>query len=235
MATKKPSADTLKLKNIKHRALTLAATAFAGESYGEYAYVSHLVDTGDQVRRALNDVELESTLSVLQSSAYLHDFIEDIDSAAYYTLKVQFGSALADIVWALSGFGRSRTERIINKFEKITKLPVAYLILVCDRVSNIKHAVNEGDKNKIAMYMDEHLEFVNRSEALISAIGNVSTRTEGGLLDSIVGSDRLTEWLEFYMVTAKPVYDARQKRKAREAKNGSTKAKKSSGSSVKFG
>ena len=225
MSTTKKSADALKLKNIVHRAVTLVADTAVDVAYGDFSAIAHYASVAHTVAEIVPGLNRDD-LNVLIASAYLHDFIEDIKSNSYYDLKVGFGKVVADIVWALSGFGRNRDERLLDKFKKIEKTPVAYAVFAADRISNLRAAIEAGDKNKIAMYIEEHDKVVELTSALLNSAA-VPARSSDRPESLIIGSETIdgwfiAQWFEAYKAVIVPAVAARAKRKAREAKKPKT-------------
>ena len=223
MATKK-SADSLKLKNIIHRAVTLIATTTDSLEYGEFSPMAHYADVAHTVVE-ISGLKDKNVLNVLIASAYLHDFVEDVKSNGFYDLQVAFGKDLANIVWAVSGFGRNRSERLADKFAKVQKTPAAFLVLIADRISNLRCAINAGDKQKIAMYLDGHEELDRLvSQFFGSDAIRVNTGIGAGKLElnsDVIDDATVRSWYNAYLDIALPAVAARAKRKAREAKKSS--------------
>lgn len=224
---KTKTADEKKVKLIAAKALTFITELSSDSRYGDFSSIVHYVGVANTATKISGFVDKDS-LAVITAASYLHDFFEDFDPNAFHDIKVKFGAHVANLAWAVSGFGRNRIERLQNKFTKIPYAPVAFLILIADRIENFKMSVETGDANKIAMYCEEHNAFVSLSNELLEKacftenVGS-SNYSITVLNQGTLNIDFARDWLKAYTDFATPVVEARLKRKAREAKKASKK------------
>jgi (p)ppGpp synthase/HD superfamily hydrolase len=85
----------------------------------------------------------------------LHDTIEDTP-VTYSYIELQFGKNVADMVWAVTGVGANRAEKMANAIEKIARTPGAELVKSADRLSNAAASKAEKKMKLYARYKDEH-------------------------------------------------------------------------------
>jgi (p)ppGpp synthase/HD superfamily hydrolase len=128
--------EVTKVKEAMYYAIKL----HSAHSYGEYPYIYHL----DQVIHVLSEFGFVDDKYVI--AAYLHDTIEDC-GITYNDVNKKFGKEIADIVWAVSGFGINRKERFECVVPKIRANEDALIIKLADRISNF----SSSTKNKPSM------------------------------------------------------------------------------------
>jgi (p)ppGpp synthase/HD superfamily hydrolase len=140
------SADDIELK-----AKTLAVDAHKNQKYGVHPYATHLADVVARVKTITQDPEIIA-------AAWLHDIVEDTD-VTLEQIKQQFGDNVANIVWAVTGRGENRKEKMANAIAKIAQTPGSELVKSADRLSNVSASLPSGLANnpkKLKMYRDEH-------------------------------------------------------------------------------
>jgi (p)ppGpp synthase/HD superfamily hydrolase len=140
------SADDIELK-----AKILAIDAHKNQKYGVHPYVTHLADVVARVKTITQDPEIIA-------AAWLHDIVEDTD-VTLEQIKQQFGDNVANIVWAVTGRGENRKEKMANAIAKIAQTPGSELVKSADRLSNVSASLPSGLANnpkKLKMYRDEH-------------------------------------------------------------------------------
>jgi (p)ppGpp synthase/HD superfamily hydrolase len=137
--------------DIESQAKTLAVDAHKNQKYGVHPYVTHLADVVARVKTITQDPEIIA-------AAWLHDIVEDTD-VTLEQIKQQFGDNVANIVWAVTGRGENRKEKMANAIAKIAQTPGSELVKSADRLSNVSASLPSGLANnpkKLKMYRDEH-------------------------------------------------------------------------------
>jgi len=110
-----------------------AAIAMHGDQlYGDQPYRSHLY----AVVQVLRDFGYGDTYV---AAGWLHDVCEDT-SVSRDDVKRDFGPLVANLVWACTGEGRTRSERNDAIYDKIAAHPSAAVVKVADRVANVEAA-----------------------------------------------------------------------------------------------
>lgn len=100
------------------------------------------------------------------AAAWLHDIIEDTE-ATYDEIILGFGGEIAAMVWACTGEGATRKEKVASIFKKLKEFPKAVPVKVADRVANISHSIMTKNKEKIEMYLNEWEDFRKNLEPLM--------------------------------------------------------------------
>lgn len=134
---------------IEREARLFAIRAHKDQKYGDQPYDVHLA----AVNQVVHDFDLQGPISV---AAYLHDVIEDTD-VCRPELEERFGKEVTDLVWAVTGQGKSRAECNESIHAKIRALPEAMNLKLADRIANV-----EASKNNPKMfyrYVEEHVQF----------------------------------------------------------------------------
>ena len=139
------------------RARILAGVAHAGQKYGAQPYMAHIEDVVRRVKQITDDPEIIC-------AAYLHDTVEDT-TVTYSDIQQQFGDNVAAMVWAVTGVGQDRAEKMANAIEKIAHTPGADFVKSADRLSNASASKAEKKMNLYNRYKSEH-------EALSPVLGN---------------------------------------------------------------
>ena len=159
--------STNKINNIDliNLAKLMAEKAHSTQSYGDMLpYMYHINSVADFGYTYIP--KTHPHFVELICALYLHDIIED-QNVSYNDVKGYFGELVAEIVWALSGWGRNRKERNECSYKKIRKLELAKVAKLCDRLANVTHS-SSFNKGKIAMYRKENEEFLRNTEIDIS-------------------------------------------------------------------
>lgn len=158
----------------EEQAKDFAVRKHGAQKYGDRPYVVHLA----AVRRVL--VEAGYVGSILQA-AWLHDVLEDTPTTAE-ELRASFGEDVFQLVWAVTGVGKNRKERVAAAYEKIRAL-LPYQggghLKLADRIANVEACVATGNASLLSMYQKEMPSF---EKALL------------GIGDSRLW-DRLRRWL----------------------------------------
>lgn len=137
--------------DIVTRASIFAATAHQGQKYGEQPYTVHL----SRVVEILQ--EYGYTDPDVLAAGWLHDVIEDT-AVDFYVLQEQFSRNIAMKVWACSGEGINRRERVTSIIGKLTDYPTAIPIKLADRIANVESCWATCDK-RLFMYEREYPDF----------------------------------------------------------------------------
>lgn len=132
-----------------------------GQKYGDHDYSYHL----EQVVAVARQYSDESRII---DAAWLHDIIEDT-SCTYFDVAGKFGGCVANMVWACTGFGSNRKEKIACINSKLPIYPGAALVKSADRIANIEFGLSTKNYGKWSMYMVEHSQFCKVVEPYIPA------------------------------------------------------------------
>lgn len=129
------------------RAKHVAIAAHGHQMYGKYPYSYHLTDVVNRVKTITQDPEIIA-------AAWLHDTVEDTD-ITIENISSEFGENVANMVWAVTGTGSNRKEKMADAIAKIAQTPGSEMIKSADRLSNASaSAVN--NPTLLKMYKDEH-------------------------------------------------------------------------------
>lgn len=120
------------------------------QTYGDHPYVAHL----DAVAAVLSEWGFGGF--ELQASAYLHDVIEDAD-VDHGHLSALVTPGVADIVWACTGEGETRDERMAAIYAKVARNGRAAVVKLADRVANLE--ASEPGSHHALRYAREHASF----------------------------------------------------------------------------
>ena len=134
--------------NLEPSAKALALLAHRNQKYGEQPYFNHLADVVRRVKTITQDPEVIC-------AAWLHDTVEDTD-VTIEEIKAKFGPNVAAMVWAVTGIGANRAEKMANAIEKIAQTPGSELVKSADRLSNAQASKDEKKMGLYNRYKDEH-------------------------------------------------------------------------------
>lgn len=134
--------------DIVHRAKVLASKLHANQRYGVHPYIVHLAAVARKVEQAGGSPELIA-------AAWLHDSLEDTP-ITQDELRAQFGNTVADVVWAVTGEGKNRKEKLASVIGKIANTPGADLVKSADRLCNTQACIDDKLADKARMYKGEH-------------------------------------------------------------------------------
>lgn len=130
------------------KARMFAYEAHREQRYGSEPYHVHLEEVVANLQTVTDDPEV-------LAAGYLHDTIEDVPTVTTDTLHAMFGSRVAELVWAVTGIGKNRKERVANALAKLAVTPDAVTIKLADRLANARRSLaNSPDKYR--MYQKEH-------------------------------------------------------------------------------
>ncbi len=156
--------DWLKLEV---EAREFAARAHRGQKYGSKPYTFHL----SAVRDVVEDFGLRGPLGV---AAWLHDVVEDT-SVTREEVAERFTTVVADLVWAVTGVGGSRSERVKDAYAKVVahsrSAPAsasAAKLKLADRIANAEQS-REDNPRVYAMYLKEQAGFMAMIEGALGA------------------------------------------------------------------
>lgn len=126
----------------------LATAAHKNQLYGTQPYMVHIEDVVRRVKQITDDPEIIC-------AAYLHDVVEDSD-IGIAEIRQQFGQNVANMVWAVTGIGANREEKMANAIAKIARTPGADFVKSADRLSNAAASKAEKKMKLYNRYKDEH-------------------------------------------------------------------------------
>lgn len=148
----------LALTPLSGRALEFARDKHWKQRYGNKPYSFHLMDVME-IAQDLAEIYLPEKVEILTASAALHDVLEETDTNFVQLVNI-FGLEVAEIVYAVTDeLGRNRAERKAKTYPKIKANRFAVLVKLADRISNVRHAMNQNE-SILAMYRAEHQQFV---------------------------------------------------------------------------
>lgn len=127
--------ETLEMYN-RAKEFGIDIHAKRGYTYAGLPYSQHLqmvVNIAIKFRGAL--LVSDDFFVKILAALWLHDVIEDC-GVTYNDLKMNFGVEVADIVWAMSGFGRNRDERNTCVMQKIKGHVIFTFGKLCDKIAN---------------------------------------------------------------------------------------------------
>lgn len=127
-------------------AATFALKVHAGQMYGTEPYSQHLSDVTNILE------SFGFTDSKYQDAGWLHDTVEDT-GVLLEDLEKEFGWTTTRIVWACTGIGRNRKERVQCVLDKLKNCPDACIVKCADRIANCMSA------EKLDMYRKEQEAF----------------------------------------------------------------------------
>lgn len=133
-------------------ARSFAITKHANQMYGRFPYIIHL-----------QDVHLKAQYYNLsqdeQTAAYLHDTLEDTDTTREELID-SFNAQVAHLVYSVTGEGQSRSEQRESIIAKLSADASAINLKIIDRLSNIEASIREGKYNLVALYLNEHEDYM---------------------------------------------------------------------------
>ena len=132
------------------RARDYATLKHEGQRYGDRPYTVHLI--------AVHQVAIDFGADLpVRVAAWLHDVIEDTD-ADRAELEAMFGDEVAALVWAVTGEGSTRAERVASMHRKVADAgALAAQLKLADRIANVEASVVGGTATAslLAMYRRE--------------------------------------------------------------------------------
>lgn len=135
------------MDDLVSKAEAFARTQHGNHMYGEHPYAYHLEMVAGIAKNAgASEIQI--------AAAWLHDVIEDT-STTKQEVQDLFGSEVAAIVWALTGIGSTRLERMTDAIEKIKATPGAGLVKLADRYANVSASVMDSQTKFAKRYIQE--------------------------------------------------------------------------------
>lgn len=144
-----------------HDYASVAIEAHGLQMYGTKPYAYHLA----QVENIL--VENGFNEHHYRASAWLHDVLEDTD-IPIDQVNVLFGVEVARLVWACTGVGANRAQRLDCILERLKHVPEAAPVKCADRYANVAYGVATKNKEKMQMYLAEWPKFKATVEPLMT-------------------------------------------------------------------
>lgn len=122
------------------------------QMYGNMPYIIHLQDVYLKAQSyRLSEDE--------QAAAYLHDTIEDTNTTKE-ELAIEFNINIANLVYSVTGEGKTRAEQKESIIEKLTCNKGAINLKIIDRMSNIEASLKYGKYDLVKMYLKEHNDYM---------------------------------------------------------------------------
>lgn len=161
-----------------------AIKAHGDQKYGFYSYSYHLDAVVKMVFEQGHDHLSKEQLQNAVVLAYLHDTVEDTETTLE-DIREHFGSFISDCVHLLTDEpGANRAERKAATYAKLKAVPegdttLAHFVKACDRMANIKEALEPKNRTILKMYLDE-------GDALLEALeGKVHPRVHQAMTDQL--------------------------------------------------
>lgn len=140
------------MHNLVIKSLSLASHYHDNQLYGKLPYIEHLLQVLDII------IEYYPDDYILQSSALLHDILEDT-SCSYNDIVRNTNKEIADIVYDVTDeLGKNRKERKLKTYPKIKSNKNAIIIKLADRLANVIQSIKTSS-NLLNMYIKEYPEF----------------------------------------------------------------------------
>src|SRR4028118_143189 len=135
--------------NVADAAKEFAIAQHGTQKYGEHPYSYHLA----QVSQVLAESGYAGD-EAIAAAGWLHDTLEDTP-ATYEMLGSEFGTEVADIVWAVTSEpGGNRADRFRKTAPKIQSNKKALIVKLADRIANTEASLQSNPK-LYKMYLKE--------------------------------------------------------------------------------
>lgn len=135
---------------------------------------------------ATAELPVEILFVDLQTAMALHDIIEDTD-LVYGDIMKLFGTRVADLVYSVSGHGKTRKERVERQMKQLTEFPLGFLLKFSDRLANLE-ACRESQDDRWIRYSEESKETYMRCcpvvDALVKTASQSNAYRDALILDS---------------------------------------------------
>lgn len=130
-----------------------AFCAHMGQKYGEDSYILHLDQTNEVA------AEFSATHNV-RIASFLHDILEDTKVPAA-AVQAAFGLQVTLLVQSVTSMsGKNRKERNKGTYPLIRQVGYeAVMLKLCDRIANVRYAVEKDNHRMFDMYKKEHAFF----------------------------------------------------------------------------
>ena len=133
----------------------VATLAHQYQSYDIHPYTKHLKD----VVRILKENGFVNDYIL---AGWLHDTIEDCN-ISYNKIKLSFGLNVAEMVYAVTDpKARNRKEKKAMVYNDIRAYPKSIIIKIADRIANMLNSIEQGNRDKLKMYINESEDFKNQ-------------------------------------------------------------------------
>ena len=139
---------------IIQEAMELALTAHEGQKYGNLPYSIHLFNVVETVKELRDGYAEDNEVA----AAWLHDSLEDTTLTAEEISK-RCGEEVTRVVSLVTNKGKSRKEHMALTLPGVVKDPIASVIKIADRVSNVRFCATKQDRKMFDMYAKERDEF----------------------------------------------------------------------------
>lgn len=130
------------------KAIDFATLQHGDQMYGEHPYTYHLEAVAQLVQKYTQDQDIIAT-------AWLHDVVEDT-KVTRLDLENEFNERVGGMVWAVTGTGKNRFEKLASVLVKIPKTPGADLVKCADRIANVTSCTNNRIPYLMKKYLEEH-------------------------------------------------------------------------------
>ncbi|MEL6178386.1 MAG: HD domain-containing protein [Myxococcota bacterium] len=148
----------------RHFIRTFALDAHGDQRYGQHTYIYHLDRVVEVLERhgypSSMVLDLDQRPDRLIAAGYLHDVLEDTE-VDYATLTRAFGSAVADLVLAVTNTPGTRRQRKEATYARISSHPDGPELKLADRIANVEESIRTGS-SLLKMYRREWPEFEQR-------------------------------------------------------------------------
>ena len=142
------------MTDIEELARDFAIKKHGDQTYGDnIPYSVHLA----AVRDILQEFGFDSDYLV---AAWLHDVIEDTNTLTD-EIERKFGNRVLELVWAVTGIGRTRKERNESAYSKMVKYPDSIILKQADRLANSRSS-RANNERLFNMYKSEYPTFKSR-------------------------------------------------------------------------
>lgn len=131
---------------------SLAIRAHSLQTYDGHPYDKHLRDGEKILIQFAYD-----RYSDIVVSFWMHDLLEDT-YISYGMIKKEFGEKIADIVWCVTGNGKTREDQMRDIISKVSKNDDSQIVKVADRIANVSYGKSKGSR-QFKRYVKEHEEF----------------------------------------------------------------------------
>lgn len=124
---------------------------------------------------ATAELPVEILFVDLQTAMAAHDIIEDTD-LVYGDIMKMFGTRVADLVYSVSGHGKTRKERVERQMKQLTEFPLGFLLKFCDRLANLE-ACRESQDDRFPRYSEESKETYMRCCPVVDALVKTASQS----------------------------------------------------------
>jgi len=139
-------------------AKALSREGHSDQLYGGRPYSYHI----DCVVAKVNFLFGESRrLSELQTIAYLHDIVEDIDTNLHQLKVLGFSK---EVVFAVKCITKTEGEGLEKYYDRVALSKLAFKVKVADTLSNLEHSCRERQTKRINKYTNQLQELYARKD-----------------------------------------------------------------------